>query len=250
METFKHPLFNLNVLPTVFNFGTILKKYIKTESTIITYSWSHYPEISHKISGHLFEAIDYYLKLSEDFTSNQLKDIIILVPEIEEHRIKQCIKAIKYKYKEKYHHKLSTVIIFGRPSIVNCNDNSFLAPKSMTDAVRYYCERTGQKIPQSMGEVMVVIYNSLAQSYKDTVAELEEMSGRKFTRIHVVGGGCQDMFLNQKIKTFTGKEVYAGPVEGTALGNLMVQMLKDGSFKTLEEARECVASSFDVKKVD
>ena len=138
----------------------------------------------------------------------------------------------------------------GFPSIVNCNDNSFLAPKSMTDAVRYYCERTGQKIPQSMGEVMVVIYNSLAQSYKDTVAELEEMSGRKFTRIHVVGGGCQDMFLNQKIKTFTGKEVYAGPVEGTALGNLMVQMLKDGSFKTLEEARECVASSFDVKKVD
>ena len=138
----------------------------------------------------------------------------------------------------------------GFPSIVNCNDSSFLAPKSMTDAVRYYCERTGQKIPQSMGEVMVVIYNSLAQSYKDTVAELEEMSGRKFSRIHVVGGGCQDMFLNQKIKTFTGKEVYAGPVEGTALGNLMVQMLKDGSFKTLEEARECVASSFDVKKVD
>ena len=138
----------------------------------------------------------------------------------------------------------------GFPSIVNCNDSSFLAPKSMTDAVRYYCERTGQKIPQSMGEVMVVIYNSLAQSYKDTVAELEEMSGRKFSRIHVVGGGCQDMFLNQKIKTFTGKEVYAGPVEGTALGNLMVQMLKDGRFKTLEEARECVASSFDVKKVD
>ena len=61
------------------------------------------------------------------------------------------------------------------------------------------------------------------------------MSGRKFTRIHVVGGGCQDMFLNQKIKTFTGKEVYAGPEEGTALGNLMVQMLKDGSFKTLED---------------
>ena len=53
----------------------------------------------------------------------------------------------------------------GFPSIVNCNDSSFLAPKSMTDAVRYYCERTGQKIPQSMGEVMVVIYNSLAQSW-------------------------------------------------------------------------------------
>ena len=68
------------------------------------------------------------------------------------------------------------------------------------------------------------------------------MSGRKFTRIHVVGGGCQDMFLNKKIKTFTGKEVYAGTSRmAQALGNLMVQMLKDGSFKTLEEARECVA---------
>ena len=102
--------------------GTILEKnYLKTKGNIITYSWSAYKELSHKISGHLFEAIDYYLKLSEDFTPNQLKDIIILIPEIEEHRIKQCIKAIKYKYKEEYHHKLSSAIIFGRPSIVNCN---------------------------------------------------------------------------------------------------------------------------------
>lgn len=134
-------------------------------------------------------------------------------------------------------------------SVVNCNDSSFLAPKSMTDAVRYYCERTGQKIPQTMGEVMAVIYNSLAKSYKDTIEELEQMSGRKYSRLHIVGGGCQDAFLNHKIKTVTGKDVYAGPIEGTALGNIMVQMLKDKTFATLEEARACVAESFDVRRV-
>lgn len=138
----------------------------------------------------------------------------------------------------------------GFPSVVECNDLSFLAPKSMTKAVQDFCRRSGQQVPETMGEVMVVIYNSLAQSYRETIGQLEEMSGRTFSRLHIVGGGCQDAFLNHKIKTVTGKEVYAGPVEGTALGNLMVQLLKDGTFATLEEARTCVAASFDVKPVE
>lgn len=138
----------------------------------------------------------------------------------------------------------------GFPSVVECNDLSFLAPKSMTKAVQDFCQNSGQQVPKTMGEVMVVIYNSLAQSYKETIGQLEEMSGRTFSRLHIVGGGCQDAFLNHKIKTVTGKEVYAGPVEGTALGNLMVQLLKDGTFATLEEARTCVAASFDVKPVE
>lgn len=138
----------------------------------------------------------------------------------------------------------------GFPSIVECNDQSFLAPKSMTEAVQMYCERSCQPVPKTMGEIMVVIYNSLAKSYADTIKELEEMSGRTYSRLHIVGGGCQDAFLNHKTKLATGKQVFAGPVEGTALGNLMVQMMKDGVFATLEEARGCVAASFDVKPVD
>ncbi len=137
----------------------------------------------------------------------------------------------------------------GFPSVVDVNDQSFLAPKSMTEAVKDYCSRTGQKVPQSMGEVMAVIYSSLAKSYADTVRELEDITGRTFSRLHIVGGGCQDMLLNRKTKEATGKEVYAGPVEGTALGNLMVQMLKDGVFAGLAQARQCVADSFDVKPV-
>lgn len=137
----------------------------------------------------------------------------------------------------------------GFPSIVDVNDNCFLAPDSMIQAVKEYCTKTGQQVPDTTGELLVVIYNSLAKSYAETIREIEKMTGRTFKRLHIVGGGCQDNYLNQKTKAYTGKEVYAGPIEGTALGNLMVQMLKSGDFATLEDARTCVAQSFDVKKV-
>ena len=138
----------------------------------------------------------------------------------------------------------------GFPSLVDVNDDSFLAPESMTQAVKDYCAAGGQKVPQTPGEVMVVIYNSLAKCYADTVKELEEMTGRTYSRLHIVGGGCQDMFLNRKTKLATGLDVYAGPVEGTAIGNIMVQMMADGTFASLQEARTCVAASFDVKRID
>lgn len=138
----------------------------------------------------------------------------------------------------------------GFPSIVDCNDQSFLAPENMTKAIQDYCAKSGQQVPETMGQVMVVIYNSLAKCYAETIEQLEEMSGRTYSRLHIVGGGCQDAFLNHKTKLATGRDVYAGPVEGTALGNLMVQMLKDGTFASLEEARGCIAASFDVKPVE
>ena len=68
--------------------------------------------------------------------------------------------------------------------------------------------------------------------------------------IHVIGGGCQDRFLNQLIARQTGKTVFAGPVEATAIGNLMAQMLKDHCFEDLNEARQVTARSFDVKKIE
>ena len=101
--------------------GTILEKnYLKTKGNIITYSWSAYKELSHKISGHLFEAIDYYLALIElpHFNAN---DYMILLPESDPLRIEQCRKAITYKYKEQYQELINDKIIFGRPLIVNCN---------------------------------------------------------------------------------------------------------------------------------
>lgn len=135
------------------------------------------------------------------------------------------------------------------PSIVDVNDLSFLAPESMLDAVNAYCEQTGQKVPQNLQEQLACIYHSLAKCYHETIKGIEEITGKTYSRLHIVGGGCQDKYLNELTKKVTGKEVYAGPVEGTAIGNLMVQMLKSGEFDSLENARNAVMNSFDIKLV-
>ena len=132
------------------------------------------------------------------------------------------------------------------PSIVDCNDDCFLAPKSMIKAVRDFCSRTGQQVPETVGEISSVIYNSLAKCYGDTVQEIEEITGKKYSTIYVVGGGSNAGYLNELTAKYTGKKVSAGPSEATAIGNVIVQMLHDGVFKDLPEARTCVRESFDV----
>lgn len=135
-------------------------------------------------------------------------------------------------------------------SVVNVNDPMFLAPDSMVEAIKEYCRQHGQEVPETEGELLYCVYMSLARCYAQTVAEIEEVTGKRYDTIHVVGGGCQDRFLNALLVTETGKRVFAGPVEGTALGNLMAQMLKDGVFADLSEARKVVAKSFDVSEVE
>lgn len=135
-------------------------------------------------------------------------------------------------------------------SIVDCNDNSFLAPASMIDAVKDYCEKTGQQVPQSEWEVAAVIYNSLGKCYAETIEQIEQMTGSKYDRIHVVGGGSNAEYLNQVTAKYTGRTVYAGPGEATAIGNLLVQMLYNHVFADLKEARACVKESFDISKYE
>ena len=132
------------------------------------------------------------------------------------------------------------------PSIVDCNDDCFLAPKSMIKAVQDFCSRTGQQVPETVGEISSVIYNSLAKCYGDTVQEIEEITGKKYSTIYVVGGGSNAGYLNELTAKYTGKKVSAGPSEATAIGNVIVQMLHDGIFKDLPEARTCVRESFDI----
>lgn len=134
-------------------------------------------------------------------------------------------------------------------STVNVNDESFFAPESMREALQMYCKGTGQAVPETECELLYCVYHSLAKCYAETVAEIEEVTGKRFAQIHVVGGGCQDSFLNGLLQKHTGKNVYAGPVEATAIGNLMAQMLKDDVFEDLSEARQMVAKSFDVKAI-
>lgn len=133
-------------------------------------------------------------------------------------------------------------------SLVDCNDAAFLAPESMWEAIRKWCMHAGAKVPETPGEVAAVIYNSLAACYGETIGELEEITGKNYSSIHVVGGGSNAGYLNQLTADATGRNVYAGPGEATAIGNLLAQMLAAGEFKDLKAAREAVYRSFEIKE--
>ena len=134
-------------------------------------------------------------------------------------------------------------------TVFDVDDGRLLAPTSMIEAVKTMCAEAGGKQPQTVGELVKTVYLSLAKRYGEAVREMEQITGRTYTRLHIVGGGCQDGYLNALTAESTGMDVYAGPIEATALGNLMVQMLADGVFSSLEEGRECIGRSFDVTKV-
>ncbi|MCR4892607.1 MAG: rhamnulokinase [Lachnospiraceae bacterium] len=133
------------------------------------------------------------------------------------------------------------------PSRVDVNDNRFLAPDNMGEAIKAYCRDSKQQVPENVGQLSTVIYQSLAESYAQTVKELEDITGNSYAAINIVGGGSNADYLNRLTAEKSGKTVYAGPGEATAIGNLMAQMITDGVFGGLMEAREAVFNSFDIK---
>ncbi len=133
-------------------------------------------------------------------------------------------------------------------SIVDCNDNSFLSPNSMVEAIKAYCKGSGQQVPETLGEIASVIYNSLAKCYTSAITQIEQITGKHFDYIHIIGGGSNADYLNRLTAKFTGRTVLAGPTEATAIGNILAQMLSYGELSTLSEARKCVAASFDIRE--
>lgn len=136
------------------------------------------------------------------------------------------------------------------PSRVDANSDKFLAPASMIDAIKDYCRETGQKVPEEIGEIATVIYASLAECYGNTVQEIESLTGRKSDCIYIIGGGSNAAYLNQLTANATGKTVFAGPGEATAIGNIIAQLIKGGCFENLTQARKCVMNSFEIKKYE
>ena len=134
------------------------------------------------------------------------------------------------------------------PSLVDCNDDCFLAPESMTEAVREFCRKKGEPVPETAAALASVIYNSLAKCYGETVEELEQVTGKKYGQVHIVGGGANADYLNRLTAAYTGRPVYAGPTEATAIGNLAAQMIRAGEYADLKAAREGIFHSFDIKE--
>ncbi|EGO65540.1 rhamnulokinase [Acetonema longum] len=161
------------------------------------------------------------------------------------------MQSIRKEFKHPYtFQELFTLAKIGDyfTSTVDVNDSSFLAPKSMIQALQEYCERTNQEKPETESEILACVYKSLAQSYADTVREIEAITGKQYEKIHIIGGGSQDIYLNRLTAKYTGKQVYTGPVEATALGNILVQMLKTKDLNDLMEARDTIQRSFDIKQ--
>jgi rhamnulokinase len=132
-------------------------------------------------------------------------------------------------------------------SLINPNDSRFLNPESMIAEIKKYCQETEQVVPQKPGELARCIFESLAFQYKQVLEELTEVTTKEINKIHIIGGGVQNEFLNQLTADITGLEVYAGPIEATAIGNLLVQYIALGYIDSLEEAREIVSNSFTIK---
>lgn len=135
-------------------------------------------------------------------------------------------------------------------SRIDVNHSSFLSPRSMINAIKDYCIQTGQPLPGTEGELFHCVYASLAQSYAESLGQLEKLTGKRCSAINIVGGGSQNDYLNQLTANHTGRTVYAGPTEGTALGNLMVQMIGRGEFSDLFEARASIPRSFDIRWIE
>lgn len=131
-------------------------------------------------------------------------------------------------------------------SVVNPDYGEFFKPGDMPSRVQTYCEKTNQKVPESKAEIIRCILEGLALKYRFVLERLESMLGHRLEPIHIVGGGTQNTLLCQFTADATGRAVVAGPVEATAIGNILMQARAMGQLSSLSEARQVVTKSFDV----
>ena len=133
-------------------------------------------------------------------------------------------------------------------SLVDPNDSRFLNPPDMPRAIQAYCRETKQPVPRTEGELVRCARESLALMYREVLGALEELTGNRIEVIHIVGGGSKDGLLNQMTADACQRPVLAGPVEATAMGNLMTQVRASGGVRSLEEMRDAIRRSCQVKR--
>jgi rhamnulokinase len=135
-------------------------------------------------------------------------------------------------------------------SIVDPDHNGFILPASMPQALADFCRKSGQPVPEGVGPLIRCALESLALRYRWVLEKLEALTGQSLKVIHIVGGGSQNELLCQLTADCCGREVLAGPVEATAIGNVLVQAVGLGVLSSLAEAREVVRRSFEVRRYE
>ena len=133
-------------------------------------------------------------------------------------------------------------------SLINPDDERFMAPGDMPSRIADFCRETKQPVPESSGEFLRCCLESLALLYRDTLRRIEELTGSAIKRLHIVGGGSQNQLLNQFTANACGIPVMAGPVEATALGNIIVQAIVAGDIDSLKNGRAIIGASYDLEE--
>lgn len=134
-------------------------------------------------------------------------------------------------------------------SLINPNDARFLGPDNMPEKIASFCKETGQPVPETPGQFIRCILESLALLYRKSLDEIETLTGQKIKTLHIVGGGSKSPLLTQFTANATGRTVVAGPVEGTAIGNVLVQGLALGHIESHAALRKIVKESFPVETI-
>jgi rhamnulokinase len=145
---------------------------------------------------------------------------------------------------------INRLAIAARPlvSFINPDAADFLAPDDMPRAIADFCSRTGQTVPQNEGAILRTALDSLAMKFRQVLGYCEALNGGRIETMHIVGGGTKNRLLCQLAADACGRRVVAGPVEATAIGNIMLQAVADGAVGSIAEAREVVRRSFQVEE--
>ncbi len=131
-------------------------------------------------------------------------------------------------------------------SLIDPDYHKFQTPGNMPKRIREYCEMTGQKVPETKGEIVRCIAESLAFKYRQVIEGMEDTTGKKYNVINIVGGGIKDKMICQFTANATNRTVSTGPVEATSIGNVIVQGMAMGAIKDLSEGRKIVKNSFPI----
>jgi rhamnulokinase len=131
--------------------------------------------------------------------------------------------------------------------LITPGDSRFLAPSDMPSAIQAYCRETGHAVPEDKGAIVRCALDSLALEYRRVAEQIDRLMGKHFPVMHIIGGGTKNRLLNQLTADATGRIVKSGPVEATAIGNILVQAVAMGYIASLDKGRAIVRDSFQVE---
>lgn len=160
--------------------------------------------------------------------------------------VQECKRAWAFSGEDLSYDEITRLATEARPfvAVIDVDDSTFFHPGDMPKRIQIYCQQTGQAVPQSKGEIVRVILESIALKYRLVLERLEVLTGTRLNPIHIIGGGTKNRLLSKLTANCTGRRCITGPVEATAIGNILMQAIGLGHLESLAEARAVVRASF------